>query len=99
MQIYKVRYDKDLAQCLGINSQNISTWRQMDSTPFELCISVAKEKGVDLNWLLTGEGDMIRNMSKEESAGYQIKPMGTLEQIIERLNNLENEVHHMKGSA
>lgn len=53
--------DAELADKLGISKSTLSTWRQRDSTPYELCVKVSKEYQVDLTWLLTGEGNMYRH--------------------------------------
>lgn len=49
-----------LAEALGVSPQTISSWKSRESVPYAQCVDVASEKGVSLDWLLTGEGPMRR---------------------------------------
>lgn len=61
LEVHNLSSDSTLALSLNINKQSISNWRNRNSIPFELCMSIAKEKDIDLNWLLKGEGGMYRH--------------------------------------
>lgn len=50
-----------LAEALGVSPQTISSWKSRESVPYAQCVDVAREKGVSLDWLLTGEGPMLRS--------------------------------------
>jgi len=52
--------DSKLALALGVNRQTLGSWRTRDSVPYELCVSIAMERGVSLDWLLTGDGEMLK---------------------------------------
>ncbi len=52
--------DIDLAKALGVKKNTVSGWRSRNSKPFEICEQVAQDRGISLDWLLTGEGKMLR---------------------------------------
>lgn len=71
--------DTALASGLGISPQTLSSWKSRDSIPYALCVDVAEEHGVSLDWLLVGEGPMTRGeagspSARETPAGYEISP-------------------------
>jgi len=55
--------DSKLALALGVNRQTLGSWRTRDSVPYELCVSIAMERGVSLDWLLTEDGEMLKGDS------------------------------------
>lgn len=55
MAIYNVEKDSDLARKLNVNRQTLASWRVRDSVPYSICITVAEENDVSLDWLLTGK--------------------------------------------
>jgi len=104
MTVFNVDTDSSLSAIIKIPARTISTWRTRNSTPYELCLSVAKEKNLNLNWLLTGEGEMYKtpptNAVQEIPPSYQVtKPLGTLEEMMERLTKLERIVYHTNEHA
>jgi uncharacterized protein with gpF-like domain len=59
-QLFNVKTDQKLGENLTVSKTTISTWRQRNSVPYSLCIQLAQEKNLSLDWLLTGEGQMFR---------------------------------------
>lgn len=55
-----VRSDSQLCEVTGTNRQTMGNWRSRNSVPYSLCVNVAEERGLSLDWLLTGEGAMLR---------------------------------------
>ncbi|HET8898797.1 MAG TPA: helix-turn-helix domain-containing protein [Rhodanobacteraceae bacterium] len=55
-----VHNDSQLAKAAGVNRQTLGSWRSRGSVSYELCIKIARERGASLDWLLTGEGPMLR---------------------------------------
>lgn len=55
-----VRNDSQLCEATKTNRQTMGNWRSRDSVPYSLCVSVAEEKNVSLDWLLTGTGTIHR---------------------------------------
>lgn len=56
-------------------------------------------KEINTEWLLKGEGSMIKNMLKEESPVYQSKSLGALESLVERVETLEQQMSEVKKQA
>lgn len=57
-QVYNVKHDTELGQVLGLSKAAASNWRQRNSPPYEICVEIAREKGVSLDWLFFGVGGM-----------------------------------------
>ena len=63
-----------LAEALGVSPQTISSWKSRESVPYAQCVDVAREKGVSLDWLLTGEGPMHRGEAGQAVQGAAENP-------------------------
>lgn len=63
MVVFKVNNDSELARSLGVNRQTLASWRKRDSIPYSLCVSIAEQRDVSLDWLLGGTGEMERELS------------------------------------
>lgn len=57
-QVYDVKHDTELALALGLSKAAPSNWRQRNSPPYEVCVDIARNKGISLDWLIFGVGDM-----------------------------------------
>lgn len=71
--------DTALASALGISPQTLSSWKSRDTIPYALCVEMADERGISLDWLLVGEGPMTRGetgapATRESAAVYDISP-------------------------
>jgi len=64
--IYGVEKDAELARALDISPQTLSSWRQRSAIPYALCVECAKSRGASLDWLLYGEGQMMRDREREK---------------------------------
>lgn len=66
-----IKTDSEFAEFLGVKQPTISTWRKRNTIDYDLIIT--KCNNIDANWLLTGEGEMLKSentkteTSKEES--------------------------------
>jgi hypothetical protein len=56
----KFNNDSELCRQLKINRATLGNWRIRDSVPYSLCVNIAEEKNISLDWLLTGEGEMLK---------------------------------------
>lgn len=63
MTVFAVDSDSELARKLDVNRQTLGSWRSRQSIPYALCVNVSEAEGVSLDWLLTGEGEMLRGGS------------------------------------
>lgn len=62
-----VKKDADLARRLSISPQTLSSWRQRDAIPYSLCLDFARREGISLEWVLYGEGPMLRRPAPSEA--------------------------------
>lgn len=65
--------DTELADFLGIKQNTLSTWKSRNTMDYDLVIS--KCDFIDANWLLTGEGEMLKseNTSTEANKEESVK--------------------------
>jgi transcriptional regulator with XRE-family HTH domain len=70
-QVYGVKYDTELATELGLSKAAPSNWRQRNSPPYEICVEIARNKGISLDWLIFGVGKMRLGTRKETSPGKE----------------------------
>lgn len=57
-QVYGVKTDSALATELNLGISAPSNWRQRNSPPYAICVEIALKKGISLDWLIFGIGDM-----------------------------------------
>lgn len=65
--VYEVKNDSQLCDSIDTPRATLGNWRNRDSVPYSLCVSVAESKGISLDWLLTGEGAMHRGTDEVRS--------------------------------
>ncbi len=52
--------DIELAKALGVSHATISAWKNRETIgDWELVLGMISGKGINSNWLLTGEGEML----------------------------------------
>lgn len=59
-QITATSTDSGLSERLGVSPQTLSSWKGRERLPYSICIDLADEYGISLDWLLTGRGPMQR---------------------------------------
>ena len=96
MSLFNVDNDSELARVLNVNRQTLASWRNRDSVPYSICINIAEERGVSLDWLLTGKGE--EEVSKVESVTQSFSQADL--KMLELLNQLDPEVRRdlMRGA-
>lgn len=82
--------DSDLARMLGINRQTLASWRKRDSVPYSFCINFAEERGLSIDWLLTGRGQTIVEPSSPPSSTENNYSQSDLA-LLEMINQLDPE--------
>ncbi|MCD6099670.1 MAG: helix-turn-helix transcriptional regulator [Candidatus Marinimicrobia bacterium] len=65
-QLKGLKTDTELAQYLGVKQNTISSWKRRRTIPYNLFISKCEEEKINLNWLLTGQGEMFMKPAKLE---------------------------------
>lgn len=96
MSLFNVDSDSELARVLNVNRQTLASWKKRDSVPYSICINIAEEKGVSLDWLLTGKGE--EEVSKAKPAAHSFSQADL--KMLELLNQLDPEVRRdlMRGA-
>ncbi|EAQ4908701.1 helix-turn-helix transcriptional regulator [Citrobacter freundii] len=96
MSLFNVDSDSELARALNVNRQTLASWRKRDSVPYSICINIAEERGISLDWLLTGKGE--EEVLNVEPA-TEIFSQADLK-MLELLNQLDPEVRRdlMRGA-
>lgn len=74
MTVFAVDSDSELARKLDVNRQTLGSWRSRQSIPYALCVSVSEAEGVSLDWLLKGEGAMLRGASAAPASSTPNNP-------------------------
>ncbi|WP_085600760.1 MULTISPECIES: helix-turn-helix domain-containing protein [unclassified Pseudomonas] len=74
MTVFSVGSDSELARKLGVNRQTLGSWRSRQTIPYALCVKVSEAEGVSLDWLLAGEGVMLRGNSAQGVEPATINP-------------------------
>ncbi|QNJ99948.1 helix-turn-helix domain-containing protein [Dyella telluris] len=64
-QVYAVRSDSALAAALHLAPSAPSNWRQRNRPPFGMCAAIAQSRGVSLDWLVLGIGEMRPAMRRQ----------------------------------
>jgi hypothetical protein len=67
-QITATTTDSGLSERLGVSPQTLSSWKGRERMPYSLCIDLAEQHGISLDWLLTGVGPMRRSAECNASA-------------------------------
>lgn len=66
-RVLEAANDTELARMLGTTSSTISSWKARNSIPYAKCEEVAEDRGINLDWLLTGNGEMLRGATCQPS--------------------------------
>lgn len=53
-----VNSDSALSRTLGVNRATLGNWRTRNSVPYSICVDIAVQNHISLDWLLIGQGDM-----------------------------------------
>ncbi|WP_178086784.1 helix-turn-helix domain-containing protein [Pseudomonas sp. GV085] len=70
-QVTGTKTDISLSSALKISPQTLSSWKGRDSTPYSLCVEIAQTRGISLDWLLLGEGPILRQTVTNSSEANQ----------------------------
>ena len=72
-----VQNDSQLCEATNTRRATLGNWRSRNSVPYPLCVQIAEERDLSLDWLLTGDGAMFRNgNSPAHSNGDALDPRG-----------------------
>lgn len=63
-QLFDISSDSALSRQLDTTPQTISSWRARQRVPYAVCIEIATQYGVSLDWLLLGK-DVMSPLAQE----------------------------------
>lgn len=73
-RVFGVKNDNQLGEALQVNRSTLGSWVARDSVPYAICVDIASERGISLDWLLTGEGAMHRGSGENYVANEPSNP-------------------------
>lgn len=72
-EAYNLRTSVEVARFLGVSAQVLSNWQNRNTVNYDTIFP--KCQGINLNWLIYGEGDMFierpLSLASEESVAYE----------------------------
>ncbi|MGE4444718.1 MAG: helix-turn-helix domain-containing protein [Candidatus Altimarinota bacterium] len=92
-----LKHDREIAEILGVEQQNITNWKARNSIPYDLIISFCLEKEINMIYILTGKKDSNslkndENLSKtQKEITEKIKNLDPIQQKL-ILNKIDNEI-------
>jgi hypothetical protein len=63
--VCEAKNDTELAAKLNLSISAPSNWRQRNSPPLGTCAEMAVKKGISLDWLIFGTGDMYLGVQED----------------------------------
>jgi transcriptional regulator with XRE-family HTH domain len=58
-KIVGIKTDSEFADNLGIKLETLSSWKKRNAPDFRLLLELSLQLGININWLLTGEGSEL----------------------------------------
>lgn len=94
---YKFKNDAEFARFLGIKPQTLASWHTRNT--FDIDLLYAKCESIDGNWLISGEGEILRNKASEKDVNT-FKNIEENSYVIELqkkyIKTLEDQLHKSK---
>lgn len=84
---YNFKKDSDFARFLGIKPQTLSSWYSRNT--FDADLLYAKCEEVDANWLLSGEGEMLKVDQTKDVVNFNLRTDTNIEDQYIPLYNIE----------
>lgn len=85
---YRFKNNSEFAEFLGIKPQTLSTWKARNTFNVELILQKCED--ISQSWLLTGEGEMLKNNSDKnvliDQGGEKITKFNPSEQGLQKIN-------------
>jgi phage repressor protein C with HTH and peptisase S24 domain len=54
-----IKNDAEFCRIYNIKKNTLSTWKSRNKIPYELLIDISQNANININWLLTGKGEMF----------------------------------------
>lgn len=106
---YNIESDSDFARFLDITPQTLHNWKKRKT--FDIQLVYTKCLNISAEWLITGEGEMLKNdseinFSKNSDISYEVPTKynedywrGRFDQLKEDYERLLNELNLNKSAA
>ena len=78
-----VESDAKLAELLGVPPSTLANWRRRRSLPYAVCVRVAQERGISLDWLILGKKGLTLDTSALALAAYHSRDALPLLELAE----------------
>ena len=95
-----IKTDSEFAKFLGLKQNTISSWKSRNSLDYDLIISKCDQ--INANWLLTGEGEMLKSKVSnnnleseaklEEIQGTTDVSLNDIQLLEEKLKNANKRI-------
>jgi len=85
-KVLNIRNDADLARLLSVTPNKLSVWKLRNTVPYEVLILFCREKGLPLEWVLTGESE---SEQVGRAAPDPYDPIG--DKILQMLKDMPDE--------
>ncbi len=78
---------KDLAEKIGVDQARVSRWEKDKSLPSSGSLTEISRLGVNINWLLTGEGQMMHEFPilQEKESSFSDEQRLEIKQMIKEV--------------
>lgn len=98
---YKCMKQKEFSEDIGVPRSSLSEILSGKRCPnIDVIVGISTRfKDINIEWVLTGDGEMVKNKAKEESPTYQTKSIAALESLFDRVDDLEKQVSEMRKQA
>lgn len=102
---YGAKTDQELATALGVSKSAIGSWRSRNSVPLETLASIAKDRGLSLDWLVFGvpagtaiDEELMAAVIQEQYAAHgdrigKIYPGTFATDVLRRYSGLMDWIH------
>jgi len=78
---------KEFGDALGVSRQTVNNWLSMDTLPNKNIIDYMHERGVNLIWIMTGDGspynETVKGKQLAASNAYDTEPEGNVSEVRE----------------
>lgn len=91
---YKFKSNTEYATFLGIAPQTLSSWYSRNTLDYDLVYSKCVD--IDANWLLTGEGPMLKNEIRSDALPLASDPQVLYGRQNDEIKNLREQVKEYK---
>lgn len=95
----KINHDCDFAEKLGMKAGAFNARKKAQSLPYEELLILADAEKIDFNWLLTGEGEMLKtkpaptqtSSTEDRRTATSDRRLGIMQELLDGLNQTQQQ--------